>query len=213
MKTIFLSLFGLFFLLSAQAQTDSIQYISKLEIGKKKNKTFSSRDSSLNLTIDTLIMNDRSRLIFYGKKNVKLKVNHAVIGKDAFIFGTDGKNNGSDMDIAIRFEDLKSLTVSAAGLDAHNGTRTFPNGNGGNVTLKYLADGVTPQQKDKKGTAYLSIDTEAGGYSVNAQSDVRNILSQIGRGSRPLGGLPRGQIYSGSPGVDGKSEVTAVNEF
>lgn len=213
MKTIFLFLLGSFFFLNAQAQADSIQHISKLEINKKKSKSFSSRDSSLTLTIDTLIMNDRSRLVFYGKKNVKLLVKHALIGKDAFIFGTDGKNNGSDMDIIMRFEDLKSLTISAEGLDAQNGTRTFPNGNGGKVTLRYLTDGLVPQQIDKKGKAYLSIKTEAGGYSVNAQSDIRNILSQIGRGSRPLGALPRGQIYSGSPGLDGKREVIAVNDF
>jgi hypothetical protein len=213
MRTIFLFLLGSFFFFSVQAQTDSIQHISKLEIKKKKSKSFSSRDSTLILTIDTLIMKDRSRLVFYGKKNVKLQVRHAIIGKNAFIYGTDGKNNGSDMDITIRFVGLESLTVSTAGLDAQNGTRTFPNGNGGKLTLKYLTDGIVPQQVDKKEKAYLSIDTEAGGYSVNAQSDIRNILSQIGRGSRPLGGLPQGQVYSGSPGVDGKSEVIAVTEF
>ncbi len=213
MKTIVLFLITSFLFLNLQAQTDSIQHIPKLEIAKKKSKVFSSRDSSLTLTIDTLIMKDRSRLAFYGKKHVKLQVKHAVIGKNAFIFGTDGKNNGSDMDITIRFDNLESLRVSAVGLDARNGTRTFPNGNGGKVTLKYLSDGIVPQSEDKKASSYLSIDTKAGGYSVNAQSDIRNILSQIGRGARPLGTLPQGQIFSGSPGIDGKSEIISVSEF
>lgn len=213
MKTIILSLLTCFFLFQAQAQTDSIQYISKLEINKKKAKTFSSRDSFLTLMIDTLIMNDRSRLVFYGKKDVTLQVKHAIIGKDAFVFGTDGKNNGSNMDISIRFDNLGSLTISAIGLDALNGTRTFPNGNGGKVSLKYLSDGIAPQSENKKESAYLSIDTKAGGYSVNAQNDVKNILSQIGRGSRPLRQLPQGQIYSGTAGIDGTSKVIAISEF
>jgi hypothetical protein len=213
MKTIFLSLFSFLFLLSAQAQTDSIQHFSKLEINKNKSKSFSGRDSTLILTIDTLVMNDRSKMIFYGKKNVTLLVKHAIIGKDALIYGTDGKNNGSDMDIRIRFDNLGSLTVSAAGLDAQNGTKTYPNGNGGKVNLGYLNSGIAPQQINKKEDAYLAIDTKAGGYSVNAQSDIRNILSRIGRGTRPLGQLPQGQVYSGSPGIDGKSEVKAISEF
>jgi hypothetical protein len=213
MKTIFLFLLSSFIFLNVEAQTDSIQHISKLEISKKKSKVFSSRDSSLTLAIDTLIMKDRSRLAFYGKKNVKLQVKHAVIGKNAFIFGTDGKNNGTDMDIIIRFDNLESLLISAVGLDARNGTRTFPNGNGGKVTVRYLADGVIPQSENKKATSYLAVDTKAGGYSVNAQSDISNILSQIGRGARPLGTLPQGQVFSGSPGIDGKSEIKAVSEF
>ncbi len=213
MKTIFLFLLSSIFLLGAQAQTDSIQHVSKLEINRKKNKTFSSRDSTLILSIDTLVMKDRSKLLFYGKKKVELKVKHAIIGKDALIYGTDGKNNGSDMDITIRFDDLGSLVVSSAGLDAQNGTKTFPNGNGGKISLKYLSNGMTPQQVNKKESAYLSIDTKAGGYSVNAQSEIRNILSRIGRGTRPLGQLPQGQVYSGSPGIDGKSEVKAISEF
>lgn len=213
MKTIILSLFSFLFLLNAQAQTDSIQHFSKLEISKKKSKSFSGRDSTLILTIDTLVMNDRSKMIFYGKKKVELRVRHAIIGKDALIYGTDGKNNGSNMDISIRFDNLGSLMVSAAGLDAQNGTKTFPNGNGGKVNLSYLSSGIAPQQIDKKENAYLSIDTKAGGYSVNAQSDIRNILSRIGRGTRPLGQLPQGQVYSGSPGIDGKSEVKAISDF
>lgn len=214
MKILILSLFAFFFIATATAQTDSVQHLTKLEISKKKSKVFSGRDSSITLDIDTLIMNDRSRLVFYGKKSVKLRVKHAIIGKKAFILGTDGKNNGSDMDLTIRFDQLGGLLVSAAGLDANNGAKTFPNGNGGKVVFKYLEDGLIPQSTDKKQTQFLAFDTEAGGYSVNAQSDIRNILSQINRGSsRPLGPLPQGQVYSGSPGKDGSNELIGVKAF
>lgn len=213
MKAIYLLFMSFFILAGVQAQSDSIQHISRLEINKKKTRLFSDRDSNIILSIDTLIMKDKSKLVFYGKKNVQLQVRNAEIGKNAYIFGTDGKNNGSDMAIDINFNELGSLTVSAAGLDAHNGIKTFPNGNAGNVTLSYLNAGIIPQQNNKKEPNYLFIDTKAGGYSVNAQSDIRNIMSRIGRGTRPLGQLPQGQIYSGSPGKDGKSEVHAITEF
>src|SRR5690554_3782554 len=165
MKTVVLSLLVLFCFTGVQAQMPAVQHIARLEIDKKKNKIFSSRDSSLTMTIDTLIMKDRSRLVFYGKKDVTLKVKHAEIGKDVVIVGTDGKNNGSDMDLSIRFEKLGNLLLTTAGLDASNGTKTFPNGNGGELTFKYLTDGLIPQQEDKKAEAYVSIDTKAGGYS------------------------------------------------
>lgn len=197
----------------AQISSDSVQYISKLEIGKKKSKVFSGRDSSLTLIIDTLIMKDRSKLAFYGKKDVTMKVKHAIIGKRAFIFGTDGKNNGSKLSINIGFDQLGTLFISTAGLNATNGSRTFPNGNGGSVKLHYLSTAVIPQFTDKKQKAYIDIDNKAGGYSVNPQSEIQNILSQIGTGYRPLGRLPQGQIYSGSPGIDGQVEIEAINEL
>jgi len=195
------------------AQQDSVQHIQKLEIGKKKKKTFSTkqRDSTLVLTIDTLIMKDRATLEFFGKKKVKLQVGYAEIPKQAYIVGSDSKNNGTDMNIDIRFEQLGSLYVLTGGRDANNGTRTYPNGNGGNVNFRYDQSGISPQQENKDAVAYLRIDTKAGGYRVNPQSDLYNIYSQIGMGIRTgagrLGGVPQGQIYSGSPGKDGKSKV------
>jgi len=192
---------------------DSVQHIQKLELTKKKKKTFTvnKRDSTLVLTIDTLIMKDKASLVFFGKKKVRLKVKYAELPKQAYIIGTDSKNNGTDMEIDIRFKQLGALYVLAGGQDANNGTRTFPNGNGGNVVLHYDKSGITPQQEDKNKPGYLKIDTKAGGYRVNPQSDLRNIYSQIGMGIRSgngrMGGVPQGQIYSGSPGRDGKSEV------
>lgn len=189
---------------------DSVQHIEKLEIGQKKKKSFTTKhqDSTLVLTIDTLIMKDKASLEFFGKKKVRLKVNYAEIPKQAYIIGTDSKNNGSDMDIQIHFEELGALYVLVGGRDANNGTRTYPNGNGGNVTFRYDKRGIRPQQADKEQEAYLRIDTRAGGYRVNPQSDLYNIYTQIGMGIRSgggrLGGVPQGQIYSGSPGKDGK---------
>ncbi|MFC6103012.1 hypothetical protein [Olivibacter domesticus] len=194
-------------------EQDSVQYIQKLEISKKKKKTFSVRqqDSTLVLKIDTLILNDKATLEFFGKKKVDLQVKYAEIPKQAYIVGTDSKNNGSEINITIHFGKLGSLYVLAGGRDANNGSRTFPNGNGGNVTLHYDKRGIVPQQEKKDQPGYLRIDTKAGGYRVNPQSDLYNIYSQIGMGIRSgggrLGGVPQGQIYSGSPGKDGKSEV------
>jgi len=196
-------------------EQDSVQYIQKVEIGKKKRKTFqvNNRDSVLVLTIDTLIMKDKASLSFYGNKKVTLKVNYAEIPDQAYIIGTDSKNNGSNMDIQMHLEKLGKLYVMAGGLDANNGTRTYPNGNGGKVTFRYDRNGVLPQQEDKDKPGYLHIHTKAGGYRVNPQSDLYNVYSQIRMGVRAgngrLGGVPQGQIYSGSPGKDGKSEVVA----
>ncbi|MFC3196975.1 hypothetical protein ACFOET_05040 [Parapedobacter deserti] len=187
-------------------------HISKLEIGKKKKEVLGGKDSSLTVRIDTLIMKDRSQLVFFGKKDVKLEVGHAEIGKRAYIFGTDGKNNGTDFDIDMRFEQLGALYVLAGGHDANNnGSRTHPNGDGGDVTFVYHDEGIVPQTDDRKAPHYLHIDTRAGGYRVNPQNDLRNIYSLINIGSsgRPLGNLAQGTVYSGSPGRDGKSTVKA----
>ncbi|WP_245747585.1 hypothetical protein [Parapedobacter koreensis] len=187
-------------------------HIQKLEIGKKKKEVFTSRDSSLVLHIDTLIMKDRSQLVFYGKKDVKLHVAHAEIDKRGYLFGTDGKNNGTDFEIDMRLERLGALYVLAGGQDAHNnGSRTYPNGNGGNVHFVYDSGGIVPQTDDKKAPHYVQIDTRAGGYRVNPQNDLNNIYSLINMGAagRPLGSLAQGRVYSGSPGRDGKSTVKA----
>ncbi len=211
MKTIFTCL--LFAIYSiAIAQENNVIRISKLELGRKKKEVFASRDSSLVVHIDTLVMKDRSQLIFFGKKDVKLTVNHAQIDKRAYIFGTDGKNNGSDFEIDMQFEKLGALYILAGGHDANNnGSRTHPNGNGGNVNFFYDARGVIPQTTDKKSPNYLQIDTRAGGYRVNPHNDLNNIYSMINMGTagRPLGNLAQGTIYSGSPGNDGKSTIKA----
>src|SRR5690606_28375314 len=117
----------------AFAQEIDTLHIEKLVIGKKKKEIFSSgKDSSMVVRIDTLMMADRSQLVFYGKKDVKLDIGHAEIDKRAYLFGTDGKNNGTDFDIHMRFEKLGALYVLAGGQDArNNGSRTFPNGDGG----------------------------------------------------------------------------------
>lgn len=199
---------------SVFAQETDTLHIGKLSIGKKKKEVYSGgRDSSLVIRIDTLIMADRSQLVFYGKKDVKLDVGHAEIDKRAYVFGTDGKNNGTDFDIHMRFEKLGALYVLAGGQDArNNGSRTFPNGDGGDVNFTYDASGIVPQSEDKKSDHYLQIDTRAGGYRVNPQSELSNIYSLINMGApgRPLSNLSQGQVYSGTPGQDGKRTVKAA---
>jgi hypothetical protein len=198
---------------TVSAQMDSVEHISRLEIKKNKRTTISRGDSSLTVIIDTLIMHDRAHLEFFGKKEVNLQIKNAIIPERAYISGTDGKNNASNITMTVRFRELGALYVYAAGRDAFNGTRTFPNGNGGTVVLNYLSDGLTPQQENNKEKQYLEISTKGGGLVGNANTEINNILNRIGRGGRPLGQLPQGQIYSGSPGKDGKSEIKEVNGF
>lgn len=198
---------------TVSAQTDSVQHIPRLEIKKKKRFSISKGDSTVSIIIDTLIMHDRAYLEFYGKKQVDLQVKNAFIPQRAYIAGTDGKNNASNMNITMRFNELGALYVYAAGRDAFNGSRTYPNGNGGTVIFNYLSDAIVPQQENNKQGHYLEIETKGGGLIGNANSDIYNIFSRIGTGGRPLGQLPEGQVYSGSPGKDGKSEIKEVNGF
>jgi len=213
MKYLIITIINIFLTAAVMAQTIPVTHISKVEVKKKKRERIPGPDSTQHIVIDTLIMHDRASLQFYGKKKVSLEVKHAIIPKRAYISATDGKNNGSDMDITMRFDELGSLLVLAGGRDANNGSRTYPNGDGGTVTFNYLSDGIKPQSADEKQDAYLRIDTRAGGYSVNARSDLYNIYSRIGGGSRPLGQLPQGQVYSGSPGIDGESEMHELSKF
>lgn len=196
----------------AMANQDSVQHISKLEVNRKKKEVFAGRDSVLRLHIDTLIMHDRAQLVFLGKKHVELTADHVEMAKRAYIFGTDGKNNGTDFNIDMRFEELGALYVLAGGQDANNnGSRTYPNGDGGTVNFVYRKAGITPQTADRKSPHYLRIDTRAGGYRGTPQNELRNIYGLINSGpiGRPLGRLSQGTVYSGSPGTDGTSTITA----
>lgn len=182
------------------------QHIPKLELKKKQKKVFheKDRDSTTLLYIDTLIMKDRSSLQFFGKKSVKLVVKYAEIGDRAFISGMAGKNNASDFDIEMNIQKLGSLYIIARGQDAMNGTRTHPNGDGGQVNFLYSAEGVNPQMTNKKEKNYLFADVSAGGRAINPNSDLTQIYSRIATSAPGLRGIPQGQIYSGSPGNEGK---------
>ncbi|UIR57194.1 hypothetical protein LZQ00_05115 [Sphingobacterium sp. SRCM116780] len=200
-----------FFALQSYAQSN-MEHISKLEIGKKAKKVFNNKssDSISSIHIDTLIMDDKASLIFYGQKNVNLTIGNAIIGNNVSISGTDGKNNGSHFNIQSNFKKLGSLYIIAKGDNAFNGTKTYPNGNGGNVKLELLDNSIHPQLKDKKETNYLRVSNEAGGKAVNATSDLRNIYDRVRQAPAGLRGLPQGQIYSGSPGIDGKTEIIST---
>ncbi len=188
------------------------QHIGKLVLKKKDKKTFNSRDSSAVIYIDTLIMKDRSSLQFYGKKDVKLVVKYAEIGNRAFISGIGAQNNASNFDITINFQKLGSLYVIASGRDANNGTRTFDNGDGGKVDFRYSAKGLIPQSEDKKAANYLHIDVSAGGRRLNPNTDLNQIYSQISMSFAGLRGVPQGQIYSGSSGVEGTIKLGKTEE-
>lgn len=182
-------------------------HIQRLELGKKEKKNFNKGDSSMIIRIDTLIMKDKSKLDFYAKKDVKLEIGYAEIGNNVLITGQDSKNNATNFDIKANFNQLGSLFIIARGIDAFNGTKTHPNGDGGKVTLAYDAKGLAPQTTNKKGKNFVFIDVTPGGLRVNPSSEVRQIYSRIAMSPGGLRGLPQGQIYSGSPGRDGKSEI------
>lgn len=191
------------------AQTNEIK-ISKLELNKKEKKAFSDRkDSTSIIHIDTLIMKDKSSLQFFGKKDVKITVGYAEIGNNVFISGRSGKNDASNIDLDIDFQKLGSLYVIARGQDANNGTKTDPNGNAGNINIMYSSNGISPQTENKKAKNYLHTDVTPGGLRVVPTSDLRNIYDQIRRSSPGLRGVPQGQIYSGSPGTEGKVTITS----
>ncbi|MBE8722570.1 hypothetical protein [Sphingobacterium pedocola] len=192
---------------NSQAQVNK-QHFDKLVLNKKERKVFSDRDSSAVIYIDTLIMKDNSSLQFLGKKDVKLIVKHAEIGNKALISGQAGQNNASDFDITINFQKLGSLYVVARGIDAFNGTKTFPNGDAGNVKINYNKVGVSPQTTHKKDKNYLFVDVTPGGLHVTPSSEITNIYSRITTSAPGLRGLPQGQIYSGSPGKEGKVTIT-----
>lgn len=179
------------------------EHITKLELGKKKKKYFNSRDSTAVIYIDTLIMKDKSSIQFIGKKDVKLVVKHAQIGKKAFISGSGAKNNASNFNIDIAIQSLGSLYVIAKGQDAINGTKTNDNGDGGNVIFRYAASGIVPQTEDKNADNYLRVDVTPGGRTTNPTTDLNQIYSRIKTAPSGLRGVPQGQIYSGSPGKEG----------
>ncbi|MCL7986884.1 hypothetical protein M8998_02900 [Sphingobacterium sp. lm-10] len=188
------------------------EHIGKLVLSKKKKKVFQNkgRDSTITVRIDTLIMKDRASLQFYGLKDVKLEIGYAEIGKDVVFSGIGNKNNASNFDISVNLAKFQSMYVIARGIDAMNGTRTNPNGDGGNVTFHYATSGLTPQQEDRKAKQYLTIDVSPGGRRVNPPTDIALVMSRIGMGGPRLGGIPQGQVYSGSPGREGKVVVEAA---
>lgn len=192
-----------------QNKNEEVIHLSKLSLEKKKKKNFQGRDSILTIYIDTLVMKDKSALQFYGKKQVNLYIKHADIGKEAVIYGQGLKNNGTNFNIDIDFKKLNSLYILARGQNAFNGTKTDPNGDGGHVSLMYEAMGFVPQTTNKKEKHYIHIDITEGGLNVTPSTDLHNIYSRIATAPRGLRGLPQGQIYSGSPGKKGSSEVKA----
>ena len=201
-----LGIVGLGLVSQQELQAQEI-HIEKLTLDKKQKKVFQDKDSSSTIYIDTLIMKDKSSLQFFGKKDVKIVVKHAEIGKNAFISGQSSKNNASNFDLDFNLQKLGSLYIIARGQDANNGMKTDPNGDAGNVSFTYASTGIQPQSTNKKDKNYLFIDVKPGGLHVTPTSEISNIYSRIASSSPGLRGLPQGQIYSGSPGREGKVEI------
>jgi len=212
--TLYFCLFLPFLALSQSLPDQSIR-IPKLVVDSKKTYYLDQGDSTATIVIDTLVMANKARLYLVDKKKVKLVVNNATVGKDCVITGNDGKNNGTDLKMAVNFSQLQSLFIDVSGDDAKNGNRNFDNGNGGSVILNYLASGKKPQLTDKKSANYLSVKNRAGGYMVNPQTDIAVLVDQIKNGTagRPLGNLPNGKVYSGNIGKDGTTSIQPVNSL
>src|SRR5690606_26182858 len=206
--TIIFLFLGQSFLAEGYAQEE---HISKLELGRKKKKVFNNRDSTAVIHIDTLIMKDKSSLQFYGKKDVRLVIKHAEIGKGAFISGMGGQNNASNCDIAINLQKLGSLYVIARGEDAMNGTKTFPNGDGGEVNFQYNPKGIIPQTDGKKQAIYRYRHVSAGGRALSPPSAHQPGYPRIATPAPGLRGLPQGQVCSGSPGKEGKVLISSFS--
>lgn len=189
--------------------------IGKLVLEKRQSYFFQGRDSTATIVIDTLIMNDKSSIRFFNKKDVNLVIKYAAIGKDCVIGGDDGKNNGTNITLSANFVQLKKLSIDASGLDAKMSNRKFDNGDGGKVVLNYLAGGIKPQSSDSRSEGYVEISNRAGGYRTNAQADLYTVYSRLQSGvpGRPLSQLPNGRVYSGGIGKDGKADVKEVTEL
>lgn len=190
----------------------NVQKIEKLVLKKRQKYTFQGRDSMATIVIDTLIMADRSSLLFPGKKELKLVLNYASIGEECLLSGNDGKNNGTSLTLSANFAKLKHLVIDVPGLDAKMSNRKYDNGDGGKVTLNYLAGGIKPQLSDPNKEGYIEINTRAGGYLTNAQTDLYAVYSRLNSGvpGRPLSQLPNGRVFSGGLGRDGKASVKEV---
>lgn len=195
----------------AQKTKENTLYLSNLQIKKGKKQVFDEpfKDSILYVEIDTLQMADKSSLQFYGFKEVHLQVNHAVLGKNTYISGIFKENHASDFNLKFHLHKLGSLYVIAQGKDANNGFRTFANGDGGDVVFLYSQSGIIPQTQKRKDRNFLGIQNEGGGKAINPNAEVGRILSQIGTSGARMGGLPQGQVYSGSAGLDGKTRIEA----
>lgn len=215
MKT--LSLYLILFLpLVSICQTtspDTIR-ISKLVIDSKKTHYFKQGDSTVFVIIDTLIMKDKASLYFTAKKNISLTAHEATIGKNCILTANDTKNNGTNLNLNVNFEQLGSLYVDVSGFEARSGNRKFDNGNGGKVNLSFLSGGKNPQSADKNRPNYLSINNKAGGYTVNPQTDIAVLFQQMRNGAPGrFGGLPNGRVFSGNLGKDGTTSINPVTTF
>ena len=192
-------------------------YLSRLVLTAGQKYTIKNVDSNVHLRIDTLIMKNRSKLIAFGKKNLVLTIKHAIIEDKCVISGSDGHNNGTNIDLRINIIALGSLYINARGLNFREGNPNYIIGKGGNISIHYLGTGLTPQLNRPHQNRYIGINNKGGQGSINPVSDMYVIKSQIADGNliqgRPLSMLPNGTIFQGSDGLAGKSSVIEVKNL
>lgn len=191
-------------------------HLSNLELGKRETYYIRKGDSSMKLTIDTLIMHKGAKIIAAGKKEVVLTVGAAYIDSRSTLSGDDGRGNGTNFDLRINFKQLKSLYINTQGKNFREGNRSNIIGHGGNVTIHYLNTGIKPQTGTSSAPAYIAVSAEGGKGSVSPYTDMEIIRSQIRSGSapgRPLGSLPNGTVYQGSDGNSGKVSLQGVEHL
>lgn len=147
------------------------QVVSKLTVAKNQVLEISETD----LQIDTLIMEDKARVVFLAP-DTRLTIRNAIIGKkcswDASaksvrtsaqeeVNSMDGMP-GRSIDAQVTFRTLGSLTIDASGADGRNGGGD--GGNGGMVSLSYNSPGFPLTfNKGKKHSIHVDISGGSGG--------------------------------------------------
>ncbi|MGV8879997.1 MAG: hypothetical protein ACOH2A_13310 [Sphingobacteriaceae bacterium] len=63
-------------------------------IENKKARDLLSKDSTDSVIIDTLVMKGNSGISLYSKSAFKISINHAFIGKNCELYGSNGKISG-----------------------------------------------------------------------------------------------------------------------
>ncbi len=185
-------------------------FAQSLVIKNKERHNLKLADSSAVLNLDTLMLGKKSSLYINDKKSLTINAKNIFFGDKSAIVSHDGKNNGTNLIINGRFIDLGKAVIDVSGLDYRFGSAKFPNGNGGNVIIKYDEQGLMPTSSDTKSNNFLEILNRGASSNINPQVEISNIWYRIAIGSgigRSPTGLPNGKIYDASVGKDGDIQI------
>jgi hypothetical protein len=191
-----------------------LQY-SKLELRKNQVYTIHNQDTSGTLAVDTLIMNDHSKIFLFGKTEFNIIARYAIIGNNCIIIGHDAKNNGTDLNIQMGLVSLGKLKILVEGVNRMEGFRDFPNGDGGDVHFYYSDHGQTPQTDRPRQNRYLFISNSGAQGSNQPEVDLDIIKSEIQMGqsnpARPLTALRQGTVFDVRSGKNGITEIKVLD--